>query len=69
MKNYQMIINKLKKELEDVKCQKVKEALRVRALEANLKIARRTSSELRQELEKLKEKQSLWKRIKSKLKN
>ena len=66
---FQKKMDKLKKELEDVKCQKVKEAFHVHALEADLKIARRTSSELRQELEKLKEKQSLWKRIKSKLKH
>lgn len=66
---FQKKMDKLKKELEDVKCQKAKEALHVHTLEADLKIARRTSSELRQELEKLKEKQSLWKRIKSKLKN
>ena len=41
-------------------------------LKKELEIERHTSSELRQELEKLKEqkeKQSLWKRIKSKLKH
>lgn len=69
---FQKKMDKLKKELEDVKCQKVRESLHVYALEADLKIARRKSSELRQELEKLKEqkeRQSLWKRIKSKLKH
>lgn len=69
---FQKKMDKLKKELEDVKCQKVREALHVYALEADLKFARRKSSELRQELEKLKEqkeKQSLWQRIKSKLKH
>ena len=69
---FQKKMDKLKKELEDVKCQNVKEALHVRALAADLNIEKRTSSELRQELEKLKEqkeKQSLWKRIKSKLKH
>lgn len=69
---FQKKIDKLKKELEDVKCQKAREALHVHALVADLNIEKRTSSELRQELEKLKEqkeKQSLWKRIKSKLKH
>lgn len=66
---FQKKMDKLKKELEDVKCQKAREALHVRALAADLNIEKRTSSELRQELEKLKEKQSLWKRIKSKLKH
>ena len=69
---FQKKMDKLKKELEDVKCQKVNEALHVHALVADLNVEKRTSSELRQELEKLKEqkeKQSLWKRIKSKLKH
>lgn len=69
---FQKKMDKLKKELEDVKCQKVREALHVRSLEADLRTEKGTSNELRQELEKLKEqkeKQSLWKRIKSKLKH
>lgn len=69
---FQKKMDKLKKELEDEKCQKVREALRVRSLEADLRTEKGASNELRQELEKLKEqkeRQSLWKRIKSKLKH